>query len=401
MVTNRDTILIAVRGTEGAVSHDMILNSKFIMYPCPETLASAGSAHHGFLQSFEYIWPVVDGYCKKHLKNSEGELKRIFLTGHSLGGAVATLLACAIYFEFRDNPVTLYTYASPRVGDVEFARHWNHLIPHLRHVYRNDIIPAVPPAVLGYRHFGHLRQMSLVKFESTVYPWIGNYGLHQVESALDRKRRYTGDNAPWGPAEMTGYETTENGFSEFIEKERQRALRPLNGLVDLAGIRFHSMAGKHVPFLQQEMRQRYEYARSGHPLLTRHIPNGSLDPQDDYDQELLAYMRPVTLGDLLDRHVSEIVPRQALEDEVVRFCRDTSRLSEMIRQEEDVETRENEVRRARRIEDSLEVSRTLEMKDGLPSEYLQTACEAESQRALEMAEEFMRQCVEQEASAFA
>ena len=136
-------------------------------------------------------------------------------------------------------------------------------------------------------------------------------------------------------------------------------------------------------------------------MLTRHIPKGSLDPQDDYDQELLAYMRPVTLGDLLDRHVSELVPRQALEDEVVRFCRDTSRLSEMIREEEDVETRENEVRRARRIEDSLEVSKTLEMKDGLPSGYLQTACEAESRRALEVAEEFMRQCVEQEASTFA
>jgi hypothetical protein len=401
MVTNRDTILIAVRGTEGPVSHDMILNSKFVMHPCPETLASSGSAHHGFLQSFEYLWPVVEEFCKKHHITSENENKRIFLTGHSLGGAVATLLACAVYENFSNNPVTLYTYASPRVGDVEFARHWNHLIPHLRHVYRNDIIPAVPPAVLGYRHFGHLRQMSLVKFESTVYPWIGNYGLHQVESALDRKRRYTGDNAPWGPAEMTGYETTENGFSEFIEKERQRALRPLNGLVDLAGIRFHSMAGKHVPFLQQEMRQRYEYVLSGHPLLTRHIPKGSLDPQDDYDQELLAYMRPVTLGDLLDRHVSEIVPRQALENEVVRFCRDTSRLSEMIREEEDVETREHEVRRARRIEDTLEVSRALEMKDGLPPGYFQAAYEAESRRTLEVAEEFMRQCVEQEASTFA
>jgi hypothetical protein len=310
-------------------------------------------------------------------------------------------LACAIYANFPNNSVSLYTYASPRVGDVEFARHWNHLIPHLRHVYRNDIIPAVPPAVLGYRHFGHLRQMSLVKFESTVYPWIGNYGLHQVESALDRNRRYTGDNAPWGPAEMTGYETTENGFSEFFEKEMRRTLRPLNGLVDLAGIRFHSMAGNHIPFLQQEMRQRYEYTRSGHPLLTRHIPKGGLDPQDDYDQELLAYMRPVSLADLLDRHLSELVPRQALEDEVVRFCRDTSRLSEMIRQEEDVETRENEVRRARRIEDTLEVSTSLEMKEGLPPGSLQVAYEVESRRALEMAEEFIRQCAGQEKSTVA
>lgn len=401
MATNKDTILIAVRGTEGPISHDMILNSKFFMQPCPGTLASTGSAHHGFLQSFEYLWPVVEEYCKKHRKNSGDEIKRIFLTGHSLGGAVATLLACALCFEFKDNPVTLYTFASPRVGDTEFANRWNHLLPHLRHVFRNDIIPAVPPAALGFRHFGHLRQMSLVKFQSEAYPWIGDYGLHQIESVIDRRRRYTGDNAPWGPAELTGYETTENGFPEVFEKEMRRTLRPLSGLIDLAGIRFHSMAGKYVPFLQQELRQRYEYARSGGLLLSRQIPAHKLDRNDEFNQELLVYMRPVTMAELLDRHVSELVPRRALEDEIARFCRDTGRLNEMARQEKDVETRENEVRRARRIETPLDVSRLLEMKEGLSSGYLQAAYEAESKRTLEMADEFMRQCVTQENSEFA
>lgn len=294
-----------------------------------------------------------------------------------------------------------YTFASPRVGDTEFAKHWNHLLPHLRHVFRNDIIPAVPPAALGFRHFGHLRQMSLVKYQSEAYPWIGDYGLHQIESATDRRRRYTGDNAPWGPAELTGYETTESGFSEVFEKEMRRTLRPLNGLIDLAGIRFHSMAGKYVPFLHQELRQRYEYARSGGLLLSRHIPAHKLDRNDEFNQELLAYMRPVTKAELLDRHVSELVPRRALEDEIVRFCRDTGRLNEMARQGKEVETRENEVLRARRIETPLDVSRVLEMKEGLPHGYLHAAYEAESKRALEMADEFMRQCVAQENSEFA
>ena len=401
MATNRDTILIAVRGTEGLFSHDLIQDVKFFKQPCPEELASAGSAHQGFLQAFEYLWPDVMGYCDNHLKGPDGELKRIFFTGHSLGGAVATLLACAIYLNFRDNPVTLYTYASPRVGDIEFARHWNHLLPHLRHVYRNDIIPAVPPAALGFRHFGHLRQMSLVKFQSKTYPWIGDYGLHQVESAIERVRRYTGDNAPWGPAEMTGYETTENGFSEIFEKKLRNTFKPLNGVIDTAGIYFHPMASKYVPCLQQELRQRYEYARSGRPLLSNHIPKGSLDPKNDYDQELLAFMRPVTLADLLDRHVSDLVPRQALEREIERFCRNTVQLSKMAQQAKDAETRENEVRRARQIETSLEVSRVLEMKEGLPPGSLQAACEAEAQDAQRMAEDFMRQCVAKENSEFA
>ncbi|SFJ49304.1 Lipase (class 3), partial [Desulfomicrobium apsheronum] len=401
MVTNRDTILVVVRGTEGLISRDLIQDGKFFKQPCPEALASVGSGHHGFLQAFEYIWPAVKNYCEGKGEGLDGGHKRIFVTGHSLGGAVATLLACAIYLKFEDNPVTLYSYASPRVGDIEFARHWNHLVPHLRHVYRNDIIPAVPPADFGYRHFGHLRQMSLAKFESKTSPWIGDYGLHQVESAIERKRRYTGDNAPWGPAEMSGYETTENGFSEIFEKEIRRTFKTLNGLTDLAGVCFHFMASNYVPFLQQELRQRYDYARSGRPLLSSHIPADRLDRNDDFNQELLAYMRPVTLAELLDRHVSDLVPRQALEKEIGRFCRVTVRLSEMVRQAKEVETRENEARRARQIETSLEVSSVMEMKEGLPPRSLQAAREAEALGAQGVAEDFMRQCVAQENSAFA
>ena len=403
MVTNRDTIIISVRGTEGLISHDMVLNSKFIKHPCPEALASVGSAHHGFLQAFEYLWPVVKNYCDEHGEGIGGEYKRIFVTGHSLGGATATLLACAICFEFKDNPVTLYTYASPRVGDIEFARHWNHLVPHLRHVYRNDIIPAVPPAALGYHHFGHLQQMSFAKFESKTSPWIGDYGLHQVESSIERKRRYKGDNAPWGPAERTGYWTTENSFFELFQQEMRKTLSPMSGVKDVSGIRFHFMASEHIPFLQQELRQRYEYARSGRPLLSRHIPADRLDRSDDFNQELFAYMRPVTLAELLDRHVSELVSRKTLEDEILRFCRDTVQLDEMARQEQDAERREKASKscHARRFETPLEVSRVMEMKEGLPPGCLQVACEAEAQGAQSVAEDFMRQCVAQENSEFA
>ena len=73
----------------------------------------------------------------------------------------------------------------------------------------------------------------------------------------------------------------------------------------------------------------------------------------------------------------------------------------MAREVKDVETRENEVRRARRIETPLDVSGVLEMKEGLSSGYLQAAYEAESKGAQEMADEFMRQCVAQVNSEFA
>ena len=366
MATNRNTIIISVRGTEGPFSQDLVQDVKSSMISCPEPLAQIGSAHTGFLQAFEYLWEFVHSYCEKHSEGPDGKPKSIFVTGHSLGGAVATLLACAISTNFKRNPVTLYTYAAPRIGDTVFARHWNFQVPHMRHVYRNDIIPAAPPAFLGYRHFGHLRQMSLVKAKGTVLPWIGDYGLHQIESAITRQRRYTGDNAPWGPAEMTGYEATEKGFFEFFERKLRGGFRHVNSAVDLAGIMFHFMASNYITFLQNELRQRYEYARRGGAMLSRHIAPRHLDPEDDYDQELLAYMQPVSLAELLDRHVSELVSRSAVEEEVKRFCRDTGRLADMARQEYLLARKESRTRASCHLRPELDTLSQMEMRDGRP-----------------------------------
>ena len=374
MATNRNTIVISVRGTEGPFSLDMIQNSKFAMNSCPESLAQIGSVHTGFLQAFEYLWKSVQSYCENHLEGPDGAPKSIFVTGHSLGGAVATLLACAISATFKRNPVTLYTYATPRVGDTVFARHWNFQVPHMRHVYRNDIISAAPPEFLGYRHFGHLRQMSLVKVQGTVLPWIGDYGLHQVQSTIDRKRRYTGDNAPWGPAAMGGYETTERGFSEYFEKKLRELFRPYNNAMDLAGVMFHFLTSNYVTFLQNELRQRYEYASRGGVLLSRHVTPGHLDPKDDYDQELRAYMRAVSLPELLDRHVSELVSRSAVEEEVKRFCGDTKRLADMARQEYRLTRKENGARASCHLDPELDLLSQMEMKEGCPLGTHQTAC---------------------------
>ena len=47
----------------------------------------------------------------------------IYVLGHSMGGAVATLCALDLLFTFQLEPgrVRLYTYGSPRVGNEAFA----------------------------------------------------------------------------------------------------------------------------------------------------------------------------------------------------------------------------------------------------------------------------------------
>jgi hypothetical protein len=74
----------------------------------------------------------------------------VWLSGHSLGGALATLAAAHIG---QDAVQGLYTYGCPRVGDAAFAGK----LParsHYRFVHRDDWVPTVPPEFLGYVHAG-------------------------------------------------------------------------------------------------------------------------------------------------------------------------------------------------------------------------------------------------------
>ncbi|KAI7863316.1 Alpha/Beta hydrolase protein [Spinellus fusiger] len=75
--------------------------------------------------------------------------KRLYITGHSLGGALATIFLAKMVQS--DSPLLphfagLYTYGQPRVGDETFSRifHSNLSRKIFHHVYNNDIVPRVP-----------------------------------------------------------------------------------------------------------------------------------------------------------------------------------------------------------------------------------------------------------------
>ncbi len=70
---------------------------------------------------------------------------QVFVTGHSLGGALATLATLHIKTATQFTQPTLYTFASPRVGDPKFAAHFTDL-ECFRIANSEDIVPTVPPA---------------------------------------------------------------------------------------------------------------------------------------------------------------------------------------------------------------------------------------------------------------
>ena len=65
----------------------------------------------------------------------------ILLTGHSLGGALATLAAYDIRVSLNVPPcqIECYTFGAPRVGNYAFAHDYNQLLPNTWNVINDQV----------------------------------------------------------------------------------------------------------------------------------------------------------------------------------------------------------------------------------------------------------------------
>ncbi len=140
----QDMAVLAFRGTEKDWA-DIRRDLNFRFY---ET--EAGRASRGFLKGFEAVSAKVS-----QAVDALGKLP-LYITGHSLGGALASVATWSLA---RDNLAACYTFGSPRVGDAEFDMATKP--PVYRVVNASDIIARVPLMVMGYRHVGDLRYLTV------------------------------------------------------------------------------------------------------------------------------------------------------------------------------------------------------------------------------------------------
>ncbi|HVI45143.1 MAG TPA: lipase family protein [Chitinophaga sp.] len=89
-----------------------------------------------------YVDILGDKVVKDALKNNEP----IYLTGHSKGGAIATLIARMIASNKSGIKLNVYTFGAPRVGSIQFAKNYeaHKNIDHLRVESFGDLIPHLP-----------------------------------------------------------------------------------------------------------------------------------------------------------------------------------------------------------------------------------------------------------------
>lgn len=145
IASNADQVIVAVRGTESTPDWIADANAKLVPFPeGPVDPADPNKAlthvHRGFYDAFLFVKGKIDQYIVDHGCSN----KEFIVTGHSMGGAVATLVA-AYLKEKKKSKVMLYTYGSPRVGDRTFAQYFNPgYLWHHRIVNGGDVVTLVP-----------------------------------------------------------------------------------------------------------------------------------------------------------------------------------------------------------------------------------------------------------------
>lgn len=144
-----DIAVIAFRGTDSYRDWKTNLMSEAVLV---DTRLGSVEIHKGFMNAYNLIGAQVLEDVNRLVPNTKG----LYLTGHSLGGAMAQIASTQLE---RDNLAACYTFGAPRVGDHSFDRLV--VCPHYRIVNGWDLVTTLPPPILKpYQHTGDTRRLS-------------------------------------------------------------------------------------------------------------------------------------------------------------------------------------------------------------------------------------------------
>lgn len=151
------TLVVTYRGTQIDSIENWSSNLNFITTACNIGTQSCGQLHNGFLDVYDTVGAQI-----RTLLKSYSPTYKLIVTGHSLGGAAATLFAYDAYFNQNFAKISLITFGSPRVGDTDFelamvkkaqglsAPIWRFTSAHS--ALGPDPVSLMPPMSFDFRH---------------------------------------------------------------------------------------------------------------------------------------------------------------------------------------------------------------------------------------------------------
>ena len=154
LLTNGTITVLSFRGTEVTEKSDVLADLK----AGKNIEACGGKVHVGFKGEINKLWPTIS----KALADNPGN---VYVTGHSLGAAMATIAASRM----QDRVTALVTFGSPRVGNQEFVKSLT--VDHYRVQNNCDDVTKVPFKLMGFDHHGTHKYMNFHGEFRDLTPW--------------------------------------------------------------------------------------------------------------------------------------------------------------------------------------------------------------------------------------
>lgn len=200
-------------------------------------LGIEGYAHGGFLdryrQSREALFSILQDTLDRHGKTAND----VVVTGHSLGGALATLAAIDLKKNVvKSGNLELVTFSSPRVLDHQAAEKMEDLVgkKHMLRIWRNnDVVPMVSLGTqilggwfTGYKHVGES-----IKLDARVNkPSLANHSMDPILADIEN-------------AEDTNFDAQHVGYKDLFKNKATSVARTVGSFFNSATSKVKSFFG--------------------------------------------------------------------------------------------------------------------------------------------------------------
>jgi len=146
----QDTTYVIFKGTDPLSWTEWVTDAEVLMKAQPEICGDC-KVHDGF-------WSEHIAYRDAAYSNMQTSLaglpsgRRVVVAGHSLGASTAALFALFLKQQ-KGIDCVVYTFGGPRIGNRAFADTYNSVVSSAyRFVHHKDIVPHLPPSLIGYYH---------------------------------------------------------------------------------------------------------------------------------------------------------------------------------------------------------------------------------------------------------
>jgi len=147
---NNKEIILSFRGTQQNSLSNWVSNLNIASTVAYKDVPKA-EVHDGFYHAYMGLHTQIISAVSR--LTSKYPSLPVIITGHSLGGALATLAAIDLVETFKSSKFYVWNYGSPRVGNDIFANHVKQNVGYTwRTTNQKDIVPHVPPRLLGFQH---------------------------------------------------------------------------------------------------------------------------------------------------------------------------------------------------------------------------------------------------------